>query len=592
MGLRIEQFDVQSVAKVFVTRLDLESNVREKLNAALNSSFISSEGIKIQSLTGEDGLLKNEFSLSPASSTTIGGIKLGKNLVMNDDFTVDAKGEEYTAGDGIILNKSSEPFVIEAKKATSTELGSIKLGENLLYNEETGCVDSKFTEYESGRGINIDNSHLSNDVKIIESNLASDTEYGVIKLGKGLLYNTDTGCVDTKTQDIIDASNDLIDSNGKIKIHSYSNGEGLSLSNGSDEKTKIFSLKHASTSNVGGVKVGSGLSIDNNGVLSVEQRKASSTDLGLIKVGENLNINIEGVLNADIGRSDILELERTIQSLKFENSLLFSEIERIYEIIGSTNIGISIHRYADNFISGSSLVDITLGTTIKFPTPVSNTDYIVNLTLSDKTSGAVGELWVEEKTTNGFTVKGSGAILKTRVDWVVFLDEEETTEFNSTSFPYIKGSTTVNSTDGTNVVFSSPMRSSDYAVIVTPLNSPEGTYGEVYIESKSESGFVIKSSGSFTGTVEYIVAEYGRGAYNKANHPIIGGSGTFNSLEPVQINIEEELTTNSYQVLLMPEGNHSGMLGEIWVSDKERTKFKVNTTGGTVSKFNYILIGS
>ena len=590
MGLRIEQFDVQSVAKVFVTRIELENNVREKLNMVLESSLIESEGIEIEDLSMEDGLKRNKFNLRPASKTTIGGIKLGKNLVMNDDYTVDAKGEEYIAGEGIILDKTSEPFVIKAKKATSTELGAIKLGQNLTYNDITGCVDSRFDTYEGGRGIEV-KPHTGDGVKLIESKIASGTEYGVVKLGKGLSYDNESGKVNVKSSDIIDPSNDLVASDGKIKIPIYSNGEGILLNN-SNEKNRVFSLAPATNNTLGGIKVGEGLSVEQSGIVSVVDKKATTSTLGSVIVGQNLSITSGGVLSSDVSKDEIKKLEREIETLKLENILLFSEIERIYEIIGSTNIGTSMHKYADNFITGSSLVDISLGTDIKFPKTLSNTNYKVNITLSDKTDGSVGELWVENKTVEGFTIKGSGMILKTRVDWVAFLDEESTEEFNKTTFPYIKGNINLNSTTPVTVNFPSPMSNTNYAVIVSPLGDPEGYYGEVFVDSKTINGFNIQSSGRFTGTVEYIVAEYGKSAYDKTNHPVIGGYGTFNSLEPVRISIDENLTTNSYQVLLMPEGNHSGTLGEIWVSEKERDGFTVNTTGGTVNKFNYILIGN
>lgn len=67
-----------------------------------------------------------------------------------------------------------------------------------------------------------------------------------------------------------------------------------------------YELPTASANELGGIKVGDGLSIDENGVLSADGGEqyvlpiASDTTLGGIKVGDNLTIDSEtGVLSAD-----------------------------------------------------------------------------------------------------------------------------------------------------------------------------------------------------------------------------------------------------------------------------------------------------
>jgi hypothetical protein len=64
----------------------------------------------------------------------------------------------------------------------------------------------------------------------------------------------------------------------------------------------VYSLPTASTTVLGGIKVGSNLSIDGNGVLSAGNSYtlpiASATVLGGIKVGTNLSIDVNGVLSS------------------------------------------------------------------------------------------------------------------------------------------------------------------------------------------------------------------------------------------------------------------------------------------------------
>lgn len=71
-------------------------------------------------------------------------------------------------------------------------------------------------------------------------------------------------------------------------------------------KDTSYELPIASDSQLGGVKVGSRLSIDDNGVLSADEQsytlpKASDSQLGGVKVGSGLSIDENGVLSASGG---------------------------------------------------------------------------------------------------------------------------------------------------------------------------------------------------------------------------------------------------------------------------------------------------
>ena len=83
-------------------------------------------------------------------------------------------------------------------------------------------------------------------------------------------------------------------------VSSVTAGLGLIASSASGEIT--ISSQLASVDNAGVVKIGSGLSIDTNGVLSTPTYvlpNAATNILGGIRVGNNLSINNEGVLSAD-----------------------------------------------------------------------------------------------------------------------------------------------------------------------------------------------------------------------------------------------------------------------------------------------------
>ena len=105
-----------------------------------------------------------------------------------------------------------------------------------------------------------------------------------------------------------------LDVNGDVNIASGSkykiNGNDLSYSDIANTPTP-YTLPVASSSVLGGVKVGNNLSIDANGVLSATDTdtiytlpNASSSTLGGIKVGNNLSIDANGVLSATLVKSD------------------------------------------------------------------------------------------------------------------------------------------------------------------------------------------------------------------------------------------------------------------------------------------------
>lgn len=91
------------------------------------------------------------------------------------------------------------------------------------------------------------------------------------------------------------ASNTVL---GGIKV-----GSNLSIDGNGVLSSISYSLPIASNSVLGGIKVGSNLSIDENGILSTSSYNlpiASGSTLGGIKVGSNLSINDQGVLSTTL----------------------------------------------------------------------------------------------------------------------------------------------------------------------------------------------------------------------------------------------------------------------------------------------------
>lgn len=79
-------------------------------------------------------------------------------------------------------------------------------------------------------------------------------------------------------------------------------GDGIAISAGTGDV--LITNKVATSSELGGIKAGTGITVDETGVASVEVYqlpKASQTILGGIKVGDRLSIDANGVLSADLG---------------------------------------------------------------------------------------------------------------------------------------------------------------------------------------------------------------------------------------------------------------------------------------------------
>ena len=88
--------------------------------------------------------------------------------------------------------------------------------------------------------------------------------------------------------------------NGKLVVSEDAIVEGL------DDGGSSYELPIASVSTLGGVKIGEGISIDSNGVISASDYElpiASVSTLGGVKIGEGISIDSNGVISASGGGS-------------------------------------------------------------------------------------------------------------------------------------------------------------------------------------------------------------------------------------------------------------------------------------------------
>ena len=172
---------------------------------------------QILSTTGSGLSWINNYSLPTASSSVLGGIKVGTNLSINGSGVLSSTDTTYSITDGELSQNNftnalkSKLDGIEASSnnyslptASSSVLGGIKVGTNLSIN------------------------------------------------GSGVLSSTDT------TYSIGD---------GELSQNNFTNALKSKL-DGIEASSNNYSLPTASSSVLGGIKVGTNLSIDGSGVLS------------------------------------------------------------------------------------------------------------------------------------------------------------------------------------------------------------------------------------------------------------------------------------------------------------------------------------
>ena len=325
------------------TTLHVNGNVNITGSLKVNSSTGTSG--QILSSTGSGLSWIDNYSLPTASDSVLGGIKVGTNLSINGSGVLSSTDTTYSVGDGGLTQNNFTDTLktkldgIEASSnnyslptASDSVLGGIKVGTNLSITN--GVLSSTDTTYSVGDGGLTQNNFtdtLKSKLDGIEASsnnyslpTASDSVLGGIKVGTNLSINGSGVLSSTDT--------------------TYSVGDGgLTQNNFTDTlKTKLdgieassnnYSLPTASDSVLGGIKVGTNLSINGSGVLSstdttysigdggltqnnftdtlktkLDGIEASSNNyslptasdsvLGGIKVGTNLSINGSGVLSS------------------------------------------------------------------------------------------------------------------------------------------------------------------------------------------------------------------------------------------------------------------------------------------------------
>lgn len=190
----------------------------------------------------------NNYELPTASASNLGGVKVGSGLSINVEgaLSADTIPEATTTTSGLM------------SATDKTKLDSVETGAN-AYSLPTAASNVK----------------------------------GGIMVGSGLTIDATTAVLSTNISDATTSTSGLMSSVDKTKL------------NGIETNANNYSLPTASANDLGGIKVGSGLSIDSNtGELSADQYQlpiASSSTLGGVIVGAGLSVASDGTISTTGG---------------------------------------------------------------------------------------------------------------------------------------------------------------------------------------------------------------------------------------------------------------------------------------------------
>ena len=296
----------------------------------------------------------NNYSLPDATASTLGGIKVGTNLAIDSDGVLSSTDTNttYSVGDGGLtendftdaLKSKLDGIAASANNyslpdATASTLGGIKVGTNLAIDSD-GVLSSTDTNttYSVGDGGLTENDFTDALKSKLDGITASANNYslpdatastlGGIKVGTNLAIDSDGVLSSTDTNTTYSVGDGgLTENDFTDALKSKLDGIAASANN--------YSLPDATASTLGGIKVGTNLAIDSDGVLSSTDTNttysvgdggltendftdalkskldgiaasannyslpdATASTLGGIKVGTNLAIDSDGVLSS------------------------------------------------------------------------------------------------------------------------------------------------------------------------------------------------------------------------------------------------------------------------------------------------------
>lgn len=330
--------------------------ITEDANPATGTSLIVDNGaltgiVKLKTLVPGSGITlaadpngnvqingSNQYVLPTATSSTLGGVKIGSNVSVAPDGTISvaAPTPPYTlpiassstlggvkiganvnvAGDGTI--SVAAPYTLPI--ATASVLGGVKQGANVTIAADGTISASGAVQSVSGQTgtvviSTVDNNGATGTTLIADSGATTGTaKLKTLVPGTLIQFATDASgnlvISSTATSGALTEVNNegtgtgLVDNNGTAggiaTIKSLAAGSNITITPSGDNKTLTIAanqvLNPATTSTIGGVIVGTGLNVDGTGKVSLAA--PSGVNLGGVKAGTGITIAADGTISS------------------------------------------------------------------------------------------------------------------------------------------------------------------------------------------------------------------------------------------------------------------------------------------------------
>jgi hypothetical protein len=604
---------------------DVQGNITIKAqdaNTASGSSLIVNDGstsgiittrrivagtnINIVPDSNDNLLIENiqqPYALPIASSSQLGGVKIGSNISVSGDGTISV----------------DTPYTLPV--ASDSVLGGVKIGANVSVTADgTISVAAPYTlpiadgstlgGVKLGTGI-VGSADGTISVETFTLAPATDNVLGGVKIGANVNVTSD-GTISVAAPYVLpQASSSTL---GGVKIGSNVNV----AADGTISVAAPYALPTASGTTLGGVKIGSGISIAGDGTISVSSYAlpvATDTVLGGVKIGANVNVTADGTISVEapyvlpVASSSTLGGVKIGANIQTDSSGTIS-VAAPYVLpiassstLGGVKIGSGITVTADGTISASNQYTLPTATA----SVLGGVKIGANVNVTSDGTISVAAPYVLPRATNsslggiiigtGFTTDPNGTLNAIPAPVQSVNTQTGAVEIkalpadNSSGYPLIvddghtSGTMTFrNIAAGTNVTITQDGYGNYVINSTGNVTSVNGKTGAVTIQAQDNNGStgtsLIADNGAVSGTIKLLRLVPGS---NMTLMPDSSGNLVFNTASSGIKTVNGQGPDNNGNVNVTPYNTGSGVAIISATDASGRTSFKGISPGSNIS---------
>lgn len=271
-----------------------------------------------------DAVAQETYTLPVATTSTLGGVKIGAGLIAQTDGTLSVNAQTSVLSAQILELNSQETsdhisstgtfagtsgLFIKRGTGASSDPALFLFNDNLTYSDGTTSTRGMFTftKITSSAAIVISGIRVSTGTT--ELNIfGSNNPFAVISVKGTSNYQ------DQVTRDYHIPNKQYVDNKfatvaSTTTVGTVQIGSGININNSGTISVTAYTLTTATTSTLGGVKIGTGISITADGTISATTATpytlttATSSVLGGVKIGSGVQISGDGTISVNTGNN-------------------------------------------------------------------------------------------------------------------------------------------------------------------------------------------------------------------------------------------------------------------------------------------------